>query len=137
VNHSCESGQDAGRAEIAVVVPVREGRFWVRIRHESGSLNNCWEFPGGKLHPDETPRSGARREMAEETGVQVPESCLEPVVTVDHDYVDRKVRIHFFKMELEIELKPGQGEWLSLGELKLRPIPAANWAAIERILESH
>ena len=131
-----ESGRDAPRVEIAVVVPVREGRFWVRIRHESGSLDNCWEFPGGKLHHDEAPRSGARREMAEETGVQVPESCLEPVVTVDHDYVDRKVRIHFFKVELEMELKPGQGEWLTLEELKGRSIPAANRAAIECILDS-
>lgn len=38
-------------------------------------------FPGGKIDGDESPRTAASREMAEETGVQVPESNWVEVTT--------------------------------------------------------
>jgi 8-oxo-dGTP diphosphatase len=123
------------RTPIAVVIPVRNRRFWVQLRRESGSLDKCWEFPGGKVQPDESPRVAACREMAEETGILTIATALEPVVTVDHDYSDRCVRIHFFKLEQDLDLKSVAGRWVTPEELLGLPIPDANRAAIARIME--
>lgn len=43
------------------------------IVDETDPARGKWEFPGGKLEPDETPADGARREWQEETGVQLPQ----------------------------------------------------------------
>jgi len=123
------------RFEIAVVVPVCCGRMWVQQRGEAGVLDGTWEFPGGKIRSGEPPAAAARRELEEETGVRVPEVRLQPLVTVSHDYQDRKVRIHFFSTDLRMEEMPPNGEWVTAEALNQRRVPEANRAAIELVLQ--
>ncbi len=40
-------------------------------RLPTGRFANQWEFPGGKLHWNEAPEDGLRRELDEELGVQI------------------------------------------------------------------
>ena len=43
----------------------------VAQRPAESHLAGAWEFPGGKVHRDETPLQGLVRELAEELGVTV------------------------------------------------------------------
>ncbi len=52
---------------VAAVVTDDEGRVLVIQRRDNGK----WQIPGGILELDESPQAGARREVLEETGVQI------------------------------------------------------------------
>ncbi len=45
-----------------------------------------WTMPGGKLHFGETPEKGARREVLEETGIEINEKDLS-VISLTNDMV--------------------------------------------------
>lgn len=40
------------------------------VRRGQEPFKDCWAFPGGFVNPDETAEEGARRELAEETGLK-------------------------------------------------------------------
>lgn len=49
----------------------RGGRFLLCRRPAGKRHAGLWEFPGGKFLPGESPLEAARRELAEELGVEV------------------------------------------------------------------
>ena len=67
------SGRDHGAEAIAVVAAVvrRAGRYLLGRRPEHKRHGGLWEFPGGKLLEGESRLEGARRELAEELGLEV------------------------------------------------------------------
>jgi 8-oxo-dGTP diphosphatase len=58
---------NAEPAVIAVIVTAPEGVL--AIRRSDGTPP--WTFPGGEIEPDETPAAAGRREVMEETGLEV------------------------------------------------------------------
>ena len=49
----------------------RGGRILIARRAGADPLAGCWEFPGGKRKPGETPEAALRREWREEFGSEV------------------------------------------------------------------
>jgi 8-oxo-dGTP diphosphatase len=63
---------------VAVALIDREGRVLVQKRPMGKMMAGLWEFPGGKVEPDETPEAALIRELAEELGIVVNPAQLEP-----------------------------------------------------------
>jgi len=82
----------AGGVETVLVVAVAlvdaDGRVLVAKRPEGKEMAGLWEFPGGKVHDGELPETALVRELQEELGIDITESCLAPVTFASHLYDD-------------------------------------------------
>jgi len=70
------------------------GRVLITERLGGGPFNGLWEFPGGKIGPEESPSQALSRELAEELGIEV-KVCMS-FMNLRHEYEDRIVTIEFF-----------------------------------------
>lgn len=66
-----------------------QGRVLITQRPPGKALAGRWEFPGGKLHPDEDPFAGLVRELREELDVVV--HAAERLTRYAHAYPERLV----------------------------------------------
>jgi len=71
-------------AAIGLIDP--DGRVLLARRPEGKPMAGLWEFPGGKVHPGETPEVALIREVREELGIDVTEACLAPFAFASHGY---------------------------------------------------
>lgn len=78
------------RVAVGVVINARDEVLITR-RHAHLHQGGLWEFPGGKIHAHESSHDALRRELAEELAIRV--EAAEPLLTIDHDYPDRSVRL--------------------------------------------
>lgn len=70
----------------AVALIDGEGRVLLAQRPPGKAMAGLWEFPGGKVHEDETPEAALIRELHEELGIDTHESCLAPFTFASHRY---------------------------------------------------
>ena len=72
----------------SVALVDADGRVLVQQRPEGKSWAGWWEFPGGKIKDAETPEAAVVRELAEELGLDITESCLAPFTFTSYAYDD-------------------------------------------------
>jgi 8-oxo-dGTP diphosphatase len=70
--------------DVVGAVIVHDGLVLCAQRGPRGALAGLWEFPGGKVEPDETARDALEREIAEELGCVV--EVGDEVTTTSHVY---------------------------------------------------
>ena len=73
---------------VAAVLVDIDGRVLVAQRPAGKAMAGLWEFPGGKLEPGELPETALVRELNEELGIDLSESCLAPLTFASHLYDD-------------------------------------------------
>ncbi len=87
-----------------------------------------WEFPGGKIEPGEQPRAALARELHEELGIVV--DVATPWITFVHDYPEKSVRLHFFRVPRwhgDPHGREGQQlSWENPQSVTVRPLLPAN-----------
>jgi 8-oxo-dGTP diphosphatase len=55
---------------VTAAVIERDGRYLLCRRHPNGELPGKWEFPGGKIEPNETEEACLQRELREELSLE-------------------------------------------------------------------
>lgn len=84
--------------QVAVgVVRDTQGRILIAKRPEHLHQGGLWEFPGGKLEPDECIIAALTRELLEEVNVQVV--SLRPLIEIPHVYADKAVLLHVWQVD--------------------------------------
>nr|DAL02623.1 MAG TPA: NUDIX hydrolase [Herelleviridae sp.] len=89
-----------GKVQFADVLVFRGGKLLILNRvGERGAVSNDWCIPGGHVDPGETFLQAAKRELFEETGIDMPEDLLIPV----GKYVPKRkdVEIHYFMCHID------------------------------------
>lgn len=123
--------------EVAIGILISNDEVWVQQRRATGHLDGLLEFPGGKIKSGETPVQAVRREFLEEVGLKLKESEIHSFRTIDYDYPDRSLRLHFFLIPLlhKAHVRLAMGSWISPVALKDRAIPPANKAILDILIQ--
>lgn len=61
---------------VAAALVDRQGRVLLQQRPVDKALAGLWEFPGGKVEPDESPEAALVRELHEELAITVDPAAL-------------------------------------------------------------
>jgi len=118
------------------VVQNKDGDYLISKRHDHLHQGGLWEFPGGKLEPNETTYKALCRELFEELGIQVKQA--KPLVKISHQYPDKNVVLNVWIVnQFEGCAQSLQGQpikWVSLHELCNYDFPEANQTILNRLL---
>lgn len=111
------------------------GEILIDRRRQEGLLGGLWEFPGGKVEPNETIQECIRREIQEELGIEI--EVGDPLVQVTHTYSHFRVTLEVHHCQhLSGEPQPIECDeirWVTLDEIDQFPFPAANVRIIEAL----
>jgi 8-oxo-dGTP diphosphatase len=79
---------------VAAAVIVREGLVLISRRPEGSRHAGFWEFPGGKLEPEETLEECIVREIREELDLLI--DVEKKLMVVSHTYPEYHLNLHAF-----------------------------------------
>jgi mutator protein MutT len=122
---------------LAIVAAIirRNDRILITKRPDNVHLAGLWEFPGGKVEAGESLEAALQREIREELEVEI--SVEHELFSVEHEYPDRSVHLHFFSCTiLRGEPQPlgvADLRWVQTAELIDFEFPPADVELIRRL----
>ncbi len=125
---------------VATGVLVREGRLFIQKRPQRGAWAGLWEFPGGRIEPDEAPARTVEREFLEETELRV--RSVESLGQVRHGYTTYRVTLHCFRCILDQDTPTPilhaatTCRWVQPSDLGRYAFPAGHRLLVDRLLQS-
>lgn len=121
--------------QVVTGVLLHGGRVFIQKRLNTGGWAGLWEFPGGRIEPNEEPETALIREFHEETGFMVKADAF--LGTVSHSYTRYKISLHCYLCHLEVENTPTVADfplpelsaatdyrWEEIANLTQYPLPA-------------
>ena len=104
--------------EVVAAIILRDGQVFATQRGY-GEFQGWWEFPGGKIEPEESPKEALKREIREELDAEIEVGDL--LQTVEWDYPNFHLTMHCFICRLISE------------SLHLNEHEAATWLSSETL----
>ena len=123
----------------AVALIDADGRVLMAQRPEGKSMAGLWEFPGGKVHDDETPETALVRELKEELDIDITESCLAPFAFASHAYESFHLIMPLYLCRTwKGTLTPQEGQtlqWVKPVRLNQLPMPPADIPLVAMLMD--
>jgi mutator protein MutT len=116
--------------------------LWMQRREpeqKEDAFRGLWEFPGGKVEGDETPKNCLVREVSEEVGVSIPQESLLKLFKIHrHMYKEKEICLYVYISPFK-DIPESVGEWkiLDLEEKASKQVEEtlpANYAIIDELL---
>ena len=124
---------------VACALIDADNRVLIAQRPEGKTLAGLWEFPGGKLEPGERPEPALIRELNEELGITVQESCLAPLTFASHGYETFHLLMPLYicrKWDGTVTPREGQQlAWVRANNLRDYPMPPADIPLIAHLTD--
>ena len=79
--------------KVVAAIILRDGKLFATQRGY-GEWKDWWEFPGGKIEPEETPKDALMREIREELATEIEVGDL--LTTVEYDYPKFHLTMHCY-----------------------------------------
>ena len=120
---------------VAVGVILRDQQILLALRDGKQHQGGKWEFPGGKVEPEETVQQALIRELQEEVAIEV--SASEAFMQLQYAYPEKTVLLDIYLVTAftgEPHGREGQPlRWVPVTELHLLTFPDANQPIVERL----
>lgn len=122
---------------VSAAVLIEERRVLLTQRKSGTHLAGAWEFPGGKVEPDEDPKAALVRELREEIGVAA--EVGEIVEVTFHRYPSKSVLLLFYEVKLAEGSPRPQAidvaalRWVAASELRDEELPPADVAVLGKV----
>lgn len=114
-----------------------DGRVLIAERPPGKPMAGLWEFPGGKVDAGERPEQALIRELQEELGIVVNESCLAPLTFASHTYTEFHLLMPLYVCRRwQGTVSPREGQklaWVRPNRLKDYPMPPADVPLISHL----
>lgn len=113
-----------------------KSQVFITKRPDDKHKGGFWEFPGGKVEPDESTEHAMVRELEEEIGIVATEQQL--FEHLEFDYPDKSLKFDFI-LVTQFEGEPygregQQGKWVAITDLAGYAFPEANVPILERVV---
>ncbi len=134
-----ESSSPLPHKQIGVaVIRNDQGQILIDRRPAKDLMGGLWEFPGGKIEPNETAEACIKREILEELAIEV--QVGKHLITINHAYTHFHVTliVHHCRY-LGGEPQPIECDeirWVTLKEIDQFPFPKANTKIIAALREN-
>ena len=106
--------------DVVAAIIIRDGKVFATQRGY-GEWKDWWEFPGGKIEPEETPKDALNREIREELAAEIEVGDL--LTTVEYDYPKFHLTMHCYLCSIidgQLSLLEHEdARWLGKEELNL------------------
>jgi 8-oxo-dGTP diphosphatase len=124
---------------VAVALLDADNRVLLAQRPPGKAMAGLWEFPGGKVHANESPEAALIRELQEELGIDVRASCLAPLTFASHAYETFHLLMPLYVCRTwrgRLTAREGQNlAWVAPLRLRDYPMPAADLPLIPMLLD--
>jgi 8-oxo-dGTP diphosphatase len=120
---------------VAAGLIERNGRVLIARRKNGVAHGLKWEFPGGKVEPNESPKECVQRELQEELGIRVEVGSL--FCLADYDYPDFSIRLAVYCVSSlagePIALEHDEIRWVTPEEIEAYDFPEADLPVVARV----